>query len=105
MVQGRQLELWANLSMVGFGLLLMLAALMVRTRVPGGLPFAGAALLALQALDVHNAAHLETTINAQLLRAVASAVLMLMAFVGGLPSRSGGKERARPRPAPDEQVG
>ena len=56
--RGARLELWAELGLIFFGLLLVLAAAFVRVRLPGGLAFAIGALLGLQALAVHDAVHL-----------------------------------------------
>ncbi len=86
--QRHQVESWAAWAVIAFGVLLVLAALVTRSRVPGGLPMAAAALLGLQALDVHNAAHLETPLWAQLGRAVVGGLLLGLAFYGGLPARA-----------------
>lgn len=85
--QRQQLESWAAWAVMGFGVLLVLAALVARARIPGGLPMIAAALLGLQAADVHNAAHLDTPLWAQVGRAVAGAVLLGLAFYGGLPAK------------------
>ena len=53
-----------------FGGLLALAAAFVRVRLPGGLAFAIGAMLGLQALAVHDAAHLGGGIEPQLARAL-----------------------------------
>ena len=58
LIRGARLELWAELGMMAFGALLTLAAAFVRVRLPGGLAFAIGAMLGLQALAVHDAAHL-----------------------------------------------
>ncbi|MEQ1868990.1 MAG: hypothetical protein ABL961_03085 [Vicinamibacterales bacterium] len=85
--QGRQIEAWAEAGMAGFGLLLAIGALIARTGVPGGLPITAAGLLGLQAVDVHNAAHLDTPLWLQVVRALVSATLLAMAFYGGRPRR------------------
>lgn len=85
--EGAQLEPWASWTVLGFGVLLVLGALVSRARIPGGLPVAGAALLGLQAMDVHGAAHLDTPMPMQITRAAFAVVLMGLAFYGALPSR------------------
>ena len=59
-MQGARIELWAEALIALVGLLLILAAAFVRVRMPGGLAVAISAMLALQALEVHTAAHLES---------------------------------------------
>jgi hypothetical protein len=100
LVRGAQLEAWAGVAMVVFGLLLALSAAFLRARIPGGLPFAIAALLGLQALDVHNAVHLETGLAAQVARGALGLLLIGIAFVGGLPRRGQGRGTGR-SPAAD----
>ena len=68
--RGSRLELWADVLIVLFGLLLVLAAAFVRVRMPGGLAVAIGAMLALQALAVHTAAHLDSGLTPQVGRAV-----------------------------------
>jgi hypothetical protein len=82
LVQGGQLELWAELAVIGFGLLLILAAAFVRVRMPGGLAVAIGAMLGLQALAVHNASHLGTGIGLQIARAVLAFFLVGSAVAG-----------------------
>lgn len=82
LIRGARLELWAELALIVFGLLLMLAAAFVRVRLPGGLPFAIGALLGLQALAVHSAAHLDAGLAPQIGRGILAAVLVGLAFVG-----------------------
>lgn len=102
LLRGGQLETWADIGMIVFGALLALSAVVSRARVPGGLPFAAAALLGLQALDVHNSTHLETGLALQVARAALGLLLIGMAFVGGLPSRvaSRGNRAEGSRPPP-----
>ena len=69
-LSGARLELWAEALIALVGLLLILAAAFVRVRMPGGLAVAISAMLALQALEVHTAAHLESGLAPQLGRAV-----------------------------------
>ena len=83
LVQGARLELWAELGLVAFGLLLGLSAALVRVRLPGGLAFAAAALFGLQALAVHAAAHLESGLAQQIGRAILGTTLVLLAYAGG----------------------
>ena len=84
LVRGARLELWAELALVLFGLLLMLSAAFVRVTLPGGLAFALGALLGLQALAIHNAAHLsgQVLLAPQLARGAFAGMLLLMAWAG-----------------------
>ena len=82
-IRGARLELWAELGLMLFGLLLVLAAAFVRVRLPGGLPFAAGALLGLQALAVHNAVHLGTGLATQIGRGQFAVVLVALAYAGG----------------------
>ena len=84
--QGAPLELWAELGSIVFGVLLALAAAFVRVRLPGGLAFAIGAMLGLQALAVHAAAHLGGGIEPQLARASIAIVLVAMALSDARPS-------------------
>lgn len=69
-VRGARIELWAEALITVSGLLLILAAAFVRVRLPGGLAVAISAMLALQALAVHTAAHLDSGLGPQIGRAV-----------------------------------
>ena len=82
LLRGPQLELWAELGHVVFGLLLVLSAALVRVRIPGGLAAAIGAMLGLQALAVHDAAHLGGGITPQLVRALLAASLVALAWLG-----------------------
>jgi hypothetical protein len=79
LMRGARLELWAELGLMVFGLLLSLSAAFVRVRLPGGLASAIGAMLGLQALAVHDAVHLAGGITPQIVRAVIAVVLILMA--------------------------
>jgi hypothetical protein len=81
-IQGARLELWAELLILLFGLLLVLAAAFVRVRLPGGLAVAIGAMLALQALAVHTAAHLDSGMVPQIGRAVLAFFLVGSAVAG-----------------------
>jgi len=83
LIRGARLELWAEFGLMAFGSLLGLSAALVRTGVPGSLAFALAALLGLQALDVHNAAHLKSGLAPQVMRASFGVVLVALAYAGG----------------------
>jgi len=83
-VRGARLELWAEGGLLLFGALLIVAAAFVRVRLPGGLAFALGALLGLQALAVHSAAHLGTDVRWQIARAAFAVLLLAMTYVGGL---------------------
>jgi hypothetical protein len=82
LLQGARLELWAELALIGFGLLLALSAAFVRVRLPGALAFALGSLLGLQALAVHSAAHLGTGVFPQIARAVVAVTLLALAYGG-----------------------
>jgi hypothetical protein len=79
-----ELEVLANLGSIFFGLLLILAAAFVRRLVPGGLAFAVAAMLGLQALALHAAVHLygDPLPARQVAIALVAALLVALAHVG-----------------------
>ena len=76
LVHGGQLEPWANLLALLAAALLAAATFLVRAQVPGGLPLAASGLLALQALAVHSAAHIETGLGWHIARAVVALGLL-----------------------------
>ena len=82
LVTGGRLELWAELAQILCGLLLLLSAAFVRVRLPGGLAAAIGALLALQALAVHSAAHFRMGIAPQVVRALVAALLVILGYFG-----------------------
>jgi hypothetical protein len=86
---GAQLELWAELGLMLFGVLLVLAAAFVRVRLPGGLAFAIGAMLGLQALAVHDAAHLGTGVAPQIVRGAIALVLVATALPANLERNTG----------------
>lgn len=88
-IRGARIELWAELLTLLFGLLLIVAAAFVRVRLPGGLAVAISAMLALQALAVHTAAHLDSGLAPQVGRAVLAFFLVGSAVAGDTPGRSG----------------
>ena len=94
-IGGARLEMWAELGLILFGLLLALSAAFVRVRLPGGLAFAVGAMLGLQALAVHNAVHLETGLSPQIGRAILSATLVALAAASGRPDHAGPANRDR----------
>jgi hypothetical protein len=77
-----RLEVLANLAAIVLGAVLLIAAALVRTRVPGGLAFAVGALLGLQALALHDANHLYGFIAPlpQFARAAFAALLVALAW-------------------------
>jgi fatty acid desaturase len=87
LVRGAHLELWAELGLMVFGALLVLAAAFVRVRLPGGLAFAIGAMLGLQALAVHDAAHLATGVAPQVVRGAIALVLVAMAIPPKIESK------------------
>jgi len=84
LVGPRVLEFWANLAAFVFGLILLLAAALVRVRMPGGLALAIGALLGLQALALHAATHYAgaNTLTWHLTRAAFAGTLVLLGFLG-----------------------
>jgi hypothetical protein len=82
LLRGARLELWADLGLIVFGLLLVLAAAFVRVRLPGGIAFAVGALLGLQALAVHDAVHLDSGWAPQIGRAILAATRIALAYAG-----------------------
>ncbi len=84
LARGARLEWWAEGGLLGFGALLMVAAAFVRVRLPGGLAFALGSLLGLQALAVHDAAHLDTGLTAQIARGVLAILLVVLGYAGGI---------------------
>ena len=90
LIRGARLELWAELGLVLFGLLLGLSAALVRVRLPGGLAAAIGAMLGLQALAVHNAVHLNAGLAPQIGRGVLAVVLVALAYQGASPSPARG---------------
>lgn len=83
------LEVWADLGLIGLGLLLLLAAAFVRVRFPGGLPLAASAMLGLQALALHNDLHFfgRTVVAFQVARGVMAGALLLLAIAGSKTDR------------------
>jgi hypothetical protein len=86
LIRGPRLELWADLGLMAFGVLLILAAAFVRVKLPGGLAFAIGAMLGLQALAVHAAVRLGGGIAPQLARASIAIVLVAIALSDARPS-------------------
>jgi len=90
LMRGARLELWAELGLMLFGVLLSLAAAFVRVRLPGGLAFAVGAMLGLQALAVHDAVHLGTAVRPQLVSGVFCLALAGLASVATRQPRDSG---------------
>jgi hypothetical protein len=88
LVRGPRLEIWAELGQIGFGLLLILSAAFVRVRFPGGLALAIGAMLGLQAVAVHNAAHLATGLAGQIGQGAMAAALTALAYFAPQPRPS-----------------
>ena len=82
LIRGARLELWAELGLVLFGVLLALSAALVRVRLPGGLAAAMGAMLGLQALAVHDAVHLNAGLAPQIGRGVLALALVALAYGG-----------------------
>jgi hypothetical protein len=88
LLRGARLELWAELGLMAFGVLLALAAAFVRVRLPGGLAFAIGAMLGLQALAVHDASHLGGGIAPQVVRASIALTLIALATAHNVQRRT-----------------
>jgi hypothetical protein len=82
LLRGARLELWAELGLMLFGLMLALSAAFVRVRLPGGIALALGALLGLQALAVHSAVHLAGGLAPQIGRALLGGALLTLAWAG-----------------------
>jgi hypothetical protein len=78
------LDWWADLALIAFGLLLLLSSTFVRVRMPGGLALAVSALLALQALSLHNDLHFygDILVLPQVIRGLVGCGLATLASVG-----------------------
>ena len=88
-IRGARLEVWAEILIALFGVLLVLASAFVRVRMPGGLAVAISAMLGLQALEVHTAAHLDQGLVPQMGRAVLAFFLVGSALAGETSARTG----------------
>jgi hypothetical protein len=82
LLRGARLELWAELGLMLFGVMLILSAAFVRVRLPGGIALALGAMLGLQALAVHNAVHLAGGVAPQIGQAVYAGALIALAWAG-----------------------
>jgi len=85
-----RMQALADLGLVAFGLLLVLAAAFVRVLMPGGLALAIGALLGLQALAVHGDMHVAGALapGPQLVRVAIAIGLVGLAYFGGRAERS-----------------
>lgn len=83
------LDWWADAALAVFGLLLLVSAVLVRLRVPGGLALALSALSALQALALHNDLHFygDILVTPQAVRGVVAAGLAALAYAGARTER------------------
>jgi hypothetical protein len=88
------LDWWADLALVALGLLLLLSSAFVRVRMPGGLALAMGALLALQALSLHNDMHFygKVLVAPQVARGIMAGTLAGLAYFG---SRADGHAKSR----------
>lgn len=77
-------EIIIGLALVVFGLILIVAAALVRVVIPGGLALAIGAMLGLQAVAIHNAVHLygDAAILPQVALGCAAAALVTLAVYG-----------------------
>ena len=97
MIAWSRLEVWADLATAAIALLLVPAAVLVRARVPGGLPLAFAGLLGLQAINLHNSMHLhgEIQVWGESARAVFGAWLMMLSIAGQQKEAMAQRQAAR----------
>jgi hypothetical protein len=79
-----RLEGWVGAALAGFGALLLVAAPFVRVRFPGAVPLAVGAMLALQALSLHNDVHFygRTVPALQAARAAFGVIVTALALAG-----------------------
>jgi hypothetical protein len=93
-----QLEFWANLALVGLGLLLLLSAAFVRVQLPGGLALAISAMLSLQGLSLHNDLHFfgHTEPVMQAARAAFALLLVALAYWGARTGERPGSTTGEP---------
>ncbi len=91
-----RLDLWADLLLILVGIPLAASSVLVRLTVPGGLALAVGAMLALQALSIHNDMHWygRTVLFAQFVRAAFAAALIALAFAGARASAISDEEAA-----------
>jgi hypothetical protein len=95
LIRGARLELWAEVGSMVFGVVLGVSAAFVRVRLPGGLALAAGAMLGLQALAVHAAAHLGSGLGPQIARGVVAAGLLGTAYVAGNDVGTSGRRPGR----------
>jgi hypothetical protein len=97
LVRGHALEIWASLATLALGGILVIAAALVRVRMPGGLALALGALLGLQALALHASGHASGTIEPapQIARGVFATLLVLLAYLGDRREQSRGRRTGR----------
>jgi hypothetical protein len=78
------LDIWADLTLIVFGLVLTVSAAFVRVLIPGGLVLAIGALLGLEAIAVYNSAHFHGRVLPLplVVQGGFSALLVLLAYVG-----------------------
>ena len=83
------LDWWADAALAALGLLLLLASVLVRLRIPGGLGLALSGLSALQALSLHNDMHFygNVLVTPQVVRGVIAAGLAALAYAGSRTER------------------
>ncbi len=83
------LDWWADAALVVLGLLLLMAAVLVRLRIPGGFALALSGLSALQALALHNDMHFygDIPVTPQVVRGVIAAGLAALAYAGSRVKR------------------
>jgi hypothetical protein len=83
-----QLAWAANLIAIALGAMLVVAAVLVRVGLPGGLALALTALFGLQSLSLHSAARLygQVVPEPQIARALFGALLVGLAYFGAMES-------------------
>ena len=78
------LEVWADLTLIIFGLVLSVSAAFVRVLIPGGLALAIGALLGLEAIAIHNSVHFYGRVVPLplVIQGLFSGILVLLAYWG-----------------------
>jgi hypothetical protein len=91
-----RMDALADLGLIAFGLLLLLAAAFVRVLIPGGLALAIGALLGLQALAIHGGVPVAGTLAPvpQLVRGAIAMGLVGLAYFGARSERSKVRSKA-----------
>jgi hypothetical protein len=94
LLRGASVDIWAEVVIAFFGVLLVVAAAFVRVRIPGGLAMAIGAMLGLQAMAVYTSSHLGGGLAPQIGRGVLAFFLVGTAVAEEGRARPGGGRRS-----------